>query len=438
MTINITRRIDSAPIGSFQIRVVLLCALVALLDGLDIQTMAIATPRIAQQWGMAPAAFGPVLSASFAGIMLGTMALGLAGDRLGRRRVVLSAFLVLGLLSVATAAAQSVWQLVLLRFATGFAIGGCLPNVTALTTEYMPARRAGTAVTLMYAAVPLGGVLGSLLAPPLIAVVDWHGIFLLGGIVPLAILGLLWAWLPESARFLVDKGGRDATVAAMLARIDRGYVPAPGDAFTLENRVAGRSSVAELFRQGRRATTILLWTIFFFSMAVMYLLNSWLPTIFTGAGWPIGDAIRTLAFFQFGGIAGGLIGGWLLDRIGPGRVLVAAFGFGTLCLVAIGLFGSGPGVVRLLVTGVGFGIIGAQLVLTAVSAIAYPTAIRATGIGWALGLGRFGAVISPILGGLALSAGVGGGDLFLCAAVPACLCTGCAILLSRQIGRARS
>jgi len=433
MTINITQRIDDAPISAFQIRVVILCALVALLDGLDIQAMAIATPRIAQEWGVAPSAFGAVLSASFAGIMVGTMLLGQLGDRFGRRRVVLLAFLFVGFASIATAAAQSVWQLLILRFLTGFAIGGCLPNVTALTTEYMPSRRAGTAVTLMYSAVPLGGVLGSLVAAPIMAVADWQGIFILGGVLPLIICVFLYFGLPESARFLVDKGGKDDVVAATLARIDKGYTPSAEDRFSLSSGKGGRATVADLFREGRHVTTILLWTIFFFSMAVMYLLNSWLPTIFTAAGWPIGDAIRTLAFFQMGGIVGGLLGGWLLDKVGPGRVLIAAFGLGTLSLIGMGFIGGEMSSVRMLVTGAGFGIIGAQLVLTAISAIAYPTAMRATGIGWALGMGRLGAVISPILGGLALSGGLGGASLFLCAAAPALLCTSCAILLARQL-----
>lgn len=428
--INLTSRIDSAPIGRFQIRVVALCALVALLDGLDIQTMAIATPRIAQAWGLEPSAFAPVLSASFAGIMLGTMTMGLLGDRIGRRPVVLLAFLAVGLASIATAWAQSVGQLVTLRFITGFAIGGCLPNVTALTTEYVPARRAGAAVTLMYAAVPLGGVLASLVAADLIILLDWQGIFLLGGALPLAICLLLLVGLPESARFLVNKGGREARIAAMLEKIDPAYHPLNGDSFELDGKGAARTTLTDLFREGRHVTTALLWTIFFFSMSVMYLMNSWLPSIFTTAGWPMKDAIRTLAFFQIGGIAGGLLGGWLLDRIGPYKVLLGAFAIGTVAMLGISAVAAAPEKVRALVMLAGFGIIGAQLVLTALAAIVYPTAMRATGIGWALGIGRLGAVLSPIAGGLALKAGVPGSLLFLGAAAPVMVCAlGAAALL---------
>lgn len=431
MKINLTGRIDAGPVSPFQIRVVVFCAFVALLDGLDIQTMAIATPRIAQDWGMEPAAFGPVISASFAGIMLGTMLLGQLGDRIGRRRVVLSAFLVVGLASILTAMAGHLWQLVLLRFITGFAIGGCLPNVTALATEYVPARRAGLAVTLMYSAVPLGGVVGSLAAADLIALIDWQGIFLLGGILPLLICLALFMGLPESARFLVGKGGQDAKIGAILSRIDPDYSYSAGDSFALETN-ARKGTLADLFREGRHVVTLLLWFVFFFSMAVMYLMNSWLPSIFAGAGWTMSDAIRTLAFFQVGGIVGGLLGGWLLDRIGPYKVLVSAFGVGALAIGGIGIDAEEPNMVRLFVALAGFGVVGAQLVLTALSAIIYPTAIRATGIGWALGVGRLGAVASPMLGGLALSAGIDGIMLLLVAAAPTVLCCLGALALGMQ------
>lgn len=422
MNVNVTQRIDSAPIGSFQIKVVALCALVALLDGLDIQAMAIATPRIAEQWGMPTADFAPVLSASFAGIMVGTILLGFLGDRFGRRRVVLTAFLAVGVASILTAWAQSITQLIILRFLTGAAIGGCLPNVTALTTEYIPSRRAGTAVTLMYSAVPLGGVLGSLLAADLIALVDWQGIFILGGVAPFLISILLWRSLPESVRYLVGTSGEEARVAKILARIDQNYTPAAGDRFELDHQMASRGSVVELMRDGRATATVLLWLIFFFSMSVMYLMNSWLPSIFTASGWPMADAIRTLAFFQLGGIVGGLLNGWLLDRLGAPRVLFGAFVFGTLALLGLGLMDADVGGQQVLVTAAGFGIIGAQLVLTALAAIVYPTAIRATGVGWALGVGRLGAVLSPYLGGLAIGLGVSGPHLFIAASVPAMLC----------------
>lgn len=422
MTINLTRRIDAAPVSGFQIRIVALCALVALLDGLDIQAMAITIPRLAQVWDVPVVAFGPVLSASFAGIMVGTMLLGWFGDRFGRRRTVLWGFLVLALSSIGTSFATSIPMLIVLRFFTGAAIGGCLPNVTALTSEYVSSRNAGAAVTLMYSAVPLGGVIGSLVAGDLIAWVDWHGVFLLGGLAPLIVWVMLLFWLPESVRYLVVKGGEDARIQRTLARLDPAYQPSPDDHFVLEH-AAHRAAIVDLFREGRTPATILLWITFFFSMAVMYLLASWLPTIFTRAGWSMTAAIHTLALFQVGGIVGGVLGGWLLDRIGAYRVLAGAFAVGTVAILAIAFAGPMSSGVRPLVILAGFGIVGAQLVLTAVSAILYPTAIRSTGVGWALGLGRLGAVLSPWAGGLAIAAGASNTQLFLMAAIPAFICT---------------
>jgi len=429
MKVNVSELIDRSPVRGFQWLVVLLCGLVALMDGFDIQTMAFVTPRLTAEWDLPRSAFGPVLSSSFAGIMAGTMVLGLVGDRFGRRRTLIWSFLFVGLASLATAWATSVEQLMLLRFLTGAGIGGCLPNATALTAEYVPSRRVGFFVTLMYSAVPLGGVLGGFVAGDLIARFGWGAVFVAGGVLPLAIAAVLWAWLPESPRFLAVRPGAEAQLGRIFQRIDPSYRRHADDAFVVASG-GSKGSLAGLFAEGRAPLTTVIWIVFFFGLFGMYLLTSWLPTVFTDAGWPMAQAIRAVSVFQLGGVVGGLLAGRLVDRYGPYPVLGLLFVFAAGTTLAVGVVAAPPQQTLVLVALAGFGVVGAQLGMTALAASAYPTAARSTGVGWALGVGRFGAVVSPTLGGYAISAGWSQPTLFLCAAVPSLVCAIAVLVLA--------
>jgi AAHS family 4-hydroxybenzoate transporter-like MFS transporter len=422
MKVNVAEVIDRSPIGGFQIRVIILCALVALMDGFDIQAMALVTPRVAAEWGLQRGDFGPIISASFVGIMFGAMAGGVLGDRLGRRLTLIAAFAFVGLTSLATAFADNTQHLLIMRLLTGFGIGACMPNFTALTAEYVPAKKVAFMVSLMYSAVPLGGVLGGYIAPVVMDQFGWRGVFVAGGVIPLAIIGLLFIGLPESLRFLIAKGVDKAKAAMILGRID----PAGGYTAASEFVVPAkppRSSLSELFSDGRAGLTIGIWVVFFFSLFGMYMLVSWLPSVFTDRGWPPAKALQSAAMFQLGGIFGGLLIGWFIDRMGPFLVLAASFALAAFFTAAIGSYVGTMGVTMVIIAFAGAAVVGAQLGMTSLAAGVYPTHARATGVGWGLGVGRLGAVISPTVGGLALNAGWSQSSLFLGAAAPAALCT---------------
>jgi AAHS family 4-hydroxybenzoate transporter-like MFS transporter len=429
MTINVAERIDRSPIGRYQIRVVILCALVALLDGLDIQAMGLVTPKLREEWGLPPEAFGPVLSASLAGILVGMLGLGALGDRFGRRSILLLSFVLVGISSIATGWSGGTTELMIFRFLTGIGIGGCLPNATALTAEYVPAKRLAFFVTLMYSAVPLGGVVGGFIGGPLIAAFGWQSVFYLGGVVPLILCVAIYFLLPESVRFLATKAGSDQKIGRILEQIDETYRYKEGDQFQAASGPV-RASPAQLFAEGRAWTTILLWLVFFFSLFGMYVLASWLPTVFTQLGWEMSQAIRTVSYFWLGGIFGGLVAGWLIDRFGPYRVLVPGFILAGLLTAAVGLAGGGVEIVFMVVLACGFGVVGAQLAMTALAADLYPTAIRSTGVGWGLGIGRIGAVLSPIIGGYVLTANWSQAEMFGAAAIPVFICAGGTLLMA--------
>ena len=428
MQMNVSEVIDRSPVGAFQLRVVFLCALVALLDGLDIQTMALVTPVVAGEWGLQPSSFGLVLSATFAGIMAGALVGGLLGDRFGRRSVLIVAFVLVGLTSILTAFAESPSQLIVFRLLTGFGIGSCMPNFTALTAEYVPTKRLAFFVTVMYSAVPLGGVMGGYLAPSIIAAFGWQAVFIVGGAIPLLIALALFVGLPESIRFLVNRGRSDAKVGSYLEKIDRNYRYDPSHTFEIHRQPKG-GSLPVLFTEGRAMVTLLLWLVFFFSLFGMYLLVSWLPSVFSAQGWPRAQAIQSASNFQLGGIIGGVTLGWLIDRMGPYPVLAPTFLAAALLTAAIGVVQGSLPLTMVIIALSGFAIVGAQLGMTALAANIYPTTARSTGVGWALGIGRAGAVISPAVGGMALAAGWDRPALFLGAAVAPFLCALATLLL---------
>lgn len=435
MRIDVAGLIDKAGIGAFQLRVVVLCALVALLDGFDIQAMALVTPVVAEDWGVPMSSFGFVLSSSFAGIMVGAMAGGLLGDRLGRRTVLIIAFLFVGLTSMLTAMADNLTSLIGCRLLTGLGIGACMPNFTALTAEYVPSRSVAFFVTLMYSAVPLGGVLGGYLAPLVIAATGWQGVFIVGGVIPLFVALALLIALPESIRFLAREGSADERVGRYLSRIDHKYQYSSHHEFVLASPAG--SSLRVLFSNGRGTPTLLLWLVFFLSLFGMYLLTSWLPSVFAEQGWPRAQAIQSASNFQLGGIAGGILLGWLIDRLGAYRVLPPAFFAAALFTAAIGWTTGSMFLTMWIIALSGAAIVGAQLGMTALAADFYPTSARSTGVGWALGVGRAGAVVSPAIGGIAIAAGWDKPALFTGAAAAPLLC-GLATLVLWAAVRARA
>lgn len=430
MQVRISERIDRSPIGAFQLRVVLLCGLIALLDGLDVQTMALVVPTLADSWGVPKASFGPVLSSSFAGLMIGALVGGMLGDRFGRRIVLLLAFLTVGVASILTATAGTHLELIFWRLLTGLAIGSCMPNFTVLTAEYIPAHRQAFFITILYSAIPIGGIAGGLLAPLVIAAGGWQAVFILSGAIPLGIAILLFFGLPESPRFLATQGARPQLLGAILERIDRTYKYMPDHHFAVDEKMKV-SSMRALFDGGRMARTFLLWVILFCNLAGFYLLTSWLPTLLVREGWTNANASQSISTFFLGGVAGCVTVGWLIDRFGPYRILSAVFLANAGLNVVLGTAANSYAAMMVAIALAGFVFNAAQTGTIILAARIYPTLIRSTGVGWGLGVGRVGAVISPLLGGMAIAADWSRQGFFAAAAIPAIVCALAVLALGR-------
>jgi AAHS family 4-hydroxybenzoate transporter-like MFS transporter len=429
--VNVSSLIDRNRLSRVQVVAIVLCGLIALLDGLDTQAIAFVAPVVAREWGLDVAAFGPVFGSGLLGLMLGALVFGPVADRIGRKRVLIGATLWFGLFALLTGSAGSMTELLIYRFVTGIGLGAAMPNVIALTSEYAPARSRATLVTVMFCGFPLGAVLGGLASAKLIAAFGWPAVFHMGGILPLLLAPALVLWLPESIRFLVQRGDAAARVAAICRRIDGGSYDA-AQRFVIEDKKLEGLPVRHLFRERRAWGTVALWLVFFCNLLLIYFLINWLPSVLREAGLSLDKAIIGTVALNAGGIVGGLALGRLIDRRGPFGVLGGAYLVGALFIVLIGALTAGVGALMLVIALTGFCVLGTQFGINALAASYYPTSIRSTGVGWALGIGRIGSIVGPVVGGIVLALDWSIGAIFLIAAIPAVVAAAGVLVLRLQ------
>ncbi|WEJ74488.1 MFS transporter [Pseudomonas sp. PSE14] len=414
-TCNIPDVIDHAALSSFQWRVFVLCFLVAIFDGFDTQAIAYTGPAIIETLKLSTGGLAPILSAGIVGMALGAMALGLFGDRFGRRPTVMGAVALFALATLGTAFATTAEQILVLRFLAGLGMGGATPVLLALASEYGPARLRGAIVTGILLGLPAGAMLGGLLAAQVMPLIGWQGIFLAGGLLPLALLAGLYFALPESLQFLATRSGETAQVRRILARISSR--PLAEDVRFSVPEAATRTSVRALFGPGLARNTLAVWLTYLFNWVAWFMFLSWLPTVLKTAGLPVQQAplgtVTVNAVFILCAIPLSI----LLPRLNTRNVLLGLFALGVLVSLGLSLSGDNWALVFLLVGAAGLGIGGQQIALNYLVVSAYPTSLRATATGWAIGLGRVGAIIGSALGGTFLEWG-GVAGFYLALAVP--------------------
>ncbi len=400
-TLDIPALIDANPIGRFQLGVFVLAGAAMIIDGFDVQSMGFVAPELVRDWGIARVALGSVFSASLVGMLLGSLALSVLADRIGRRPVLVASMLFAGLCMLGTAHARTLAQLLALRALSGAGVGAIMGNAMALVSEYCPARRRASTMMLVSCGFTAGAVFGGLIAGWLIPLAGWRAVFLSGGLASLAIGLLMAAMLPESVQFLVLRGGR----RERIARLVKGIVPHEPGALLAEAHYLVRGAkpagapVAELFRAGRARATLLLWGLNFANLLNLFFLSNWLPTIVRDLGQPRAVAIAIGTLLQVGGTLGTIGMGLLIDRAGYFRVLVPGFVAAALAILLIGQPGLPlPALFAVVLLG-GICIVGGQPAINALTASVYPTRIRATGIGWGLGIGRAGSIVGPVAAG---------------------------------------
>jgi AAHS family 4-hydroxybenzoate transporter-like MFS transporter len=306
--VDLARLLDEGPWSAAQRWFVALTALTIIFDGADNQLLANVIAAIMREWGLTRSAFAPALAVGLGGMAIGGATAGMIGDRIGRKFALLSSVLAFGLATMATALATDLSSLIVCRFLAGLGLGGAIPNAAALASEFVPGRHRSFAVTLTIVCVPLGGTLAGLLAIRMLPI-GWRSIFVIGGLVPVAVAFMLMKLLPESPRYLASRPDRAGELRALLARIGR-PVPLVAAFAQPADTVHGRASIGALLVPGFRRDTLALWGAFFSCLLAVYLGFNWVPSMLTGAGLSPTVGSAGLTAFNLGGVAGAIAGAW--------------------------------------------------------------------------------------------------------------------------------
>ena len=415
-------RIDEGPVAPLMWLVVALCFLLNLADGVDVVAMSVAAPSVASEWGLARGALGPLFSAALVGMAIGAAGLAPLSDRLGRRRLLVAAMFLIGLSMLAVsliADSKSIAVFAVLRFLSGLGIGIIFGSAPALVSEFMPGRLRSLAVSVVVMGYPVGAVLAGPIANALIPEFGWASVFTAGGLLTICMGLLTWALLPESPEFLAGRAGswpdRATEVNKLLGRMRRAAI---SDIASVVPAVPTISVVAILTPE-RRVRTLALWLIYFMGFLAMYFMLSWIPTLFVDSGYTRVQGIDALTGFNLGALPGILLLGFLTTRLPLVSLLSLFFLAAAAVLVWIGLTQpSELSTLMMLMFAGGFFLHGGFACLYALAARLYPSDVRAAGVGWAAGLGRMGAILSPLLAAALLSAGWGMYNLFSLFALP--------------------
>ncbi|MDM1271197.1 aromatic acid/H+ symport family MFS transporter [Acinetobacter indicus] len=398
-TINVNDVIDHAKFKPFHFNVVAWCLLIILFDGYDLAINGVVLPLLMDEWGLSAVQAGMLASTALAGMMFGAMIFGSLADKIGRKKVIMICIVLFSGLTFAGGFASNPTEFGILRFLAGLGIGGVMPNLVALTSEYAPKNMRSTLVTTMFSGYAVGGVMAALLGAWLTPSFGWEIMFFIAGI-PLLLLPIIWKFLPESLMFIV-KENKQEQARPIMARLAPEVQISNETKFELHQvDVPEAANVVSLFKRGRALNTLLFWLAFFTCLLTMYALSSWLPKLMMAAGYSMDNSLMFMMVMNVGAVVGIVGGGILADRFHLKPVLMFLGIMGAIVMSLMG-FQSNQFLLYILVFLAGAASIGSQMLLYSYVAQYYPLAVRSTGIGWSSAIGRMGAIVGPILiGGL--------------------------------------
>lgn len=417
--IDVQKLADEARFNRLHGLVLCWCALIIIFDGYDLAVVGIALPSIMKDLAVDPTRAGFMVSSALFGMVFGAIFLGTLADKIGRRKAMA---ICVALFSIFTAAAGLTHDPVtfsVVRFLAGLGIGGVMPNVVAHMTEYAPKKIRATLVTLMFSGYAVGGIVAAILGKGLIETYGWQSVFFAAGL-PVLLIPFILKSMPESMPFLLAKGRHDE-LKVIAAKLEPSYRPVASDRLTVpaEDK-AGSAPIRHLFTEGRGFSTLMFWLAFFMCLFMVYALSSWLTKLMAGAGYSLGSALTFVLVLNLGAVIGAVGGGWLADRFHIKYVLAAMY---ALAAVSITLLGQPmPTAALFFVVGLaGASTIGTQIVANAYTGQFYPMAVRATGLGLALGIGRTGAILAPIVIGILVGMKLPLQQNFIAISIPAVL-----------------
>jgi MFS transporter, AAHS family, 4-hydroxybenzoate transporter len=420
--------IDEGRIRPAQYTTALLCALLLFVDGFDIQAISYAAPLIAKEWHLSREVLGPIFSSALIGLMIGSLVFSPLSDRLGHRRLIVASALGFAITTFLTSLVSGTTELLVVRFLTGLGVGSAVPSAVALTSEYAPKRHRATFVLAIYCGFSLGFTAAGAATASLLPHYGWRSLFWLGAVAPMLLCVSLYLWLPESLDFLIRRGTDRQKIVDTLARVapELAAERLRSCTFTTDALAKG-SPIRSLFENGRATGTVLLWVVFFLNLATLYALQSWLPTILIGLKYPLGAVALATSLSTVGGIVVAIVMGPAMDRIGAYRSLATLYLLGVVFVVLMGAALLRAEWMLLVATFfAGVCVSGGQKSVIALATLFYPSTIRSTGVGWALGIGRLGGIGGPLLFELLLSLHLTPSGALYASAIPM-LVSGCLV-----------
>ncbi len=409
-----------------QVLIIAVCVLLNIIDGFDVTTMAVSKTAIATDLGLTASQLGILDGVALAGMCLGAMFLGALSDLIGRRRMILVSISIITVAMLLTAMVQNFQQFFLIRLITGLGVGSMLASIATIVSEYSPDKYKSLAVTLATAGYPMGAMLGGTFGPDLIAVWGWQGVFYFGAAATACMTVVAFLFLPESLQFLFAKQPKNALTAInkIMRRLNYATVeqlPARENvngAGVMQTILGLFKNLEALFREGQWRKTLLLWLTFFLCFITLYFLMSWIPYLVEKSGFTRQQGGTAFAIFNIGGVLGVIILGFMSTRLNL-TVMVGTFlALSSVVMIIFAYTKASYSVLLLIIFLIGVLQQGGFTGLYACAAKMYASEFRATGLGWAIGLGRIGAVVGPAVAGVLIDRGVNMETNFIIFAIP--------------------
>ena len=414
-SINVVEKINESRFNSLHGMVLFWCAFIIVFDGYDLVIYGSALSSILAEWGITPKEAGSLQSLALFGMMLGALVFGPLADKIGRKKVIIMCVALFSVFTAAIVFVNDPTTFGIFRFIAGLGLGGVMPNTVALMTEYSPKKLKSTLVSMMFSGYSVGGVMAARLAIIVIQPLGWKALFLVGGL-PLLALPFMYKTLQESPRFLIAKNENEK-LGKILEKLDSNYKFDPSHTFVMDNIKEEKGApIVNLFRNNRAFSTVLFWVAFFMCLLMIYGLNTWLPQLIRGTGVEV-NGLTFLLVLNFGAIFGAIFGGQLADRFGSKIILSIFFLGASISLTLLG-FIDNLFIMYILASIAGATTIGTQIIMNAYISQYYPVEMRSSGLGWALGIGRLGAMAGPMIGGLLMTMSLPFYQNFLVFAVP--------------------
>lgn len=411
-----TTILESQKLTSLQLSTILICLLMNMLDGMDVMVISYVAPHISSAWSISPQSLGVVFSAGLLGMSIGAMFLAPFADKIGRKTMILICGFLMGISVFATILANSVESLIFFRVISGLGIGGMLASTATLTSEYAPKPQKDFWVSFVISGYPIGAVLSGMVAAKIIPLYGWQTMFQIAGIATLVTLPITLFFLSESLDFLLKTQPKNALSRANSI-LSKMTLPILTSLPNISNESKIKVSVTSLLKPETKTATIRLWIAIFMAFASLYFLTTWIPKLASATGLSVELAIYAGTIFNLGAFLGIVCQGYLSGKFGLKKTICGFLVITAFLMLIFGFF-SGSVMTLILFGLIGFGVQGGFVGLYSVAARIYPTEIRTTGVGWAVGAGRIGAIVGPLLGGILIGLGLSMSVNFIIFAIP--------------------